>query len=161
MVSKPETYRLSFKVNGKSIEREVDTRTSLLDFLRTELGLTGTKKGCDRGQCGACTVIIDGQRHYSCLRLAVTVNDQEVTTIEGIGSNGKLHPMQQAFVDHDAMQCGFCTPGQILSAIALLNEGIDLDPSLIAEKMSGNLCRCAAYPNIVSAIVSLVRHESI
>jgi xanthine dehydrogenase YagT iron-sulfur-binding subunit len=128
-------------------------RTSLLDALREHLGLTGAKKGCDHGQCGACTVLIEGRRVLSCLTLALAAEGRAVTTIEGLaGGDGTLHPMQQAFIDHDAFQCGYCTPGQIMSAVACVHEGHAGSDADIREYMSGNLCRCAAYPNIVAAI---------
>ena len=139
-------------VNGREREARVEPRVSLLDALREHLGLTGSKKGCDQGACGACTVWVDGRRVLACLTLAVTCDGREVTTIEGLGDGDGLHPMQAAFVAHDALQCGFCTPGQIMSAVALLDEGHAADDSEIAEWMSGNLCRCAAYPNIRAAI---------
>ena len=131
----------------------IDPWVTLLDLLRERLGLTGSKKGCDHGQCGACTMIVDGKRVNSCLVLAVTADGTEVTTIEGLAAaDGTLHPMQQAFVDHDAYQCGYCTPGQICSAVALVAEGGLKTRAQIRELMSGNLCRCGAYPNIVEAI---------
>jgi xanthine dehydrogenase YagT iron-sulfur-binding subunit len=139
-------------VNGQERQLAFDVRTSLLDLLRERLGLTGTKKGCDHGQCGACTVLLNGRRVLSCLTLAVGTQGREVTTIEGLASNGTLHPMQQAFIDNDAFQCGYCTPGQILSAVACVNEGHANSEADIREYMSGNLCRCAAYPNIVAAV---------
>lgn len=163
----PVRASVSFRVNGAGHDLDLDTRTTLLDALREHLKLTGTKKGCDHGQCGACTVIVDGQRINSCLTLAVMNQGSEVTTIEGLGSVENLHPMQAAFIKHDGFQCGFCTPGQICSAVAVLDEikaGIpshvsaDLDGAVavteaeIRERMSGNICRCAAYPNIVAAI---------
>jgi xanthine dehydrogenase YagT iron-sulfur-binding subunit len=141
-----------FIVNGGQHQLSFDVRTSLLDLLREHLQLTGTKKGCDHGQCGACTVHIDGRRVLSCLTLAVAAQGRAVTTVEGLASNGGLHPMQQAFLDNDAFQCGYCTPGQIMSAVACVNEGHAKTDSDIREYMSGNLCRCAAYPNIVAAI---------
>ena len=142
----------AFAVNGYQRELAFDVRTSLLDLLRERLGLTGAKKGCDHGQCGACTVLIDGRRVLSCLTLAAAAQGKSITTIEGLANNGDLHPMQQAFIDHDAFQCGYCTPGQIMSAIGCVNEGhADTDDD-IREYMSGNLCRCAAYPNIVDAV---------
>ena len=140
-------------VNGTRYRVALDVRTSLLDALREHVGLTGSKKGCDHGQCGACTVHLDGLRVLSCLTLAATVGDRPVTTIEGLSKpEGDLHPMQQAFLDHDAFQCGYCTPGQIMSAIGCVNEGHATTAEDIRESMSGNLCRCAAYPNIVAAV---------
>ena len=144
----------SLKINKQSHEVSLDTRTSLLDALRDHIGLTGTKKGCDHGQCGACTVLVDGKRVLSCLSFAVMNAGKDITTVEGLASReGKLHPMQQAFIDHDAFQCGYCTPGQILSAIGCVNEGHAESEDDIREYMSGNICRCAAYPNIVAAIL--------
>jgi xanthine dehydrogenase YagT iron-sulfur-binding subunit len=143
---------MSLRINGNPHALNLDVRTALLDALREHIGLTGTKKGCDHGQCGACTVLVDGRRVVSCLTLAVAVQDHDVTTIEGISANDKLHPMQQAFIDQDAFQCGYCTPGQIMSAIACVSEGHAADDATIREYMSGNICRCAAYPNIVAAI---------
>jgi xanthine dehydrogenase YagT iron-sulfur-binding subunit len=140
-------------VNGRDYRLNIDGRTSLLDALREHLDLTGVKKGCDHGQCGACTVHLDGERVVSCLTLAVAVNGRPVTTIEGLAAaDGTLHPMQQAFIDHDGFQCGYCTPGQIMSAVACVNEGHATTDADIREYMSGNICRCAAYPNIVAAI---------
>jgi xanthine dehydrogenase YagT iron-sulfur-binding subunit len=143
---------VALRVNGHEHQLALDARVTLLDALREHLGLTGTKKGCDHGQCGACTVLIDGSRVNSCLTLALMAQGREVTTIEGLARDGALHPMQQAFIDHDAFQCGYCTPGQILSAIGCVLEGHAGSDDEIAEFMSGNLCRCAAYPNIVDAI---------
>ncbi|WP_432052081.1 (2Fe-2S)-binding protein [Streptomyces xiamenensis] len=140
-------------VNGNPVTLRVDPRATLLDTLRERLDLKGTKKGCDRGQCGACTVHIDGRRVLSCLTLAAAVSGQQVTTIEGLADGDRLHPMQQAFVDHDGLQCGFCTPGQIMSAVAMVeNEGPARSDNEIREGMSGNICRCSAYPRIVDAI---------
>ena len=139
-------------VNGRALSLQLDSRTTLLDALREHLGLTGTKKGCDQGACGACTVLLDGKRVLSCLTLAAQCDGREVRTIEGVASDGRLHPVQEAFVRHDAFQCGYCTPGQIMSAIALLAEGRAGSDEEIREFMSGNLCRCGAYPNIVAAI---------
>ena len=143
---------ITLKVNDHDHQLAFDVRTSLLDLLREHLGLTGAKKGCDHGQCGACTVLVDGRRVLSCLTLAVAAQGRSVTTIEGLAGNGELHPMQQAFIDHDAFQCGYCTPGQIMSAVACVNEGHAETDADIREYMSGNLCRCAAYPNIVDAV---------
>jgi xanthine dehydrogenase YagT iron-sulfur-binding subunit len=143
---------LELTVNGRDERLMLDPRTTLLDTLREHLGLTGTKKGCDQGQCGACTVHVGGRRVLSCLTLAASVRDP-VTTIEGLaGSNGELHPMQSAFVEQDALQCGYCTPGQIMSAVACIHEGHANSDAEIREYMSGNLCRCAAYPHIVRAV---------
>jgi xanthine dehydrogenase YagT iron-sulfur-binding subunit len=145
------TVRL--RVNGQTRTLPIDPRTSLLDLLRERLSLTGAKKGCDHGQCGACTIHLDGRRVLSCLTPAVQVDGREVTTIEGLAaSDGPLHPMQQAFVDHDALQCGYCTPGQIMAAVACVNEGHASSPEQIREYMSGNICRCGAYVGIVAAI---------
>jgi xanthine dehydrogenase YagT iron-sulfur-binding subunit len=143
---------LQLAVNGRHIDHVVDPRSSLLDVLREQLRLTGTKKGCDHGQCGACTVLIDGEPALSCLSLALSVRGA-VTTIEGLAKGDDLHLMQQAFVEHDALQCGYCTPGQIMSAVAFAARGEPAEPIRVREAMSGNLCRCAAYPNIVAAVV--------
>jgi xanthine dehydrogenase YagT iron-sulfur-binding subunit len=164
-------YRLT--VNGLTHNLELDNRTTLLDALREQLDLTGAKKGCDHGQCGACTVLIDGRRVNSCLVFAVAVGAGAVTTIEGLGTAEQMHPVQQAFVDNDALQCGYCTPGQICSAVAALDEAdrgwpsavshdvsaetVTMNPAEIRERMSGNLCRCGAYVNIVAAIESAAR----
>jgi xanthine dehydrogenase YagT iron-sulfur-binding subunit len=139
-------------INGNAHKLDLDPRASLLDVLREQLSLTGTKKGCDHGQCGACTVHIDGRRVVSCLTPAVQIDGRRVTTIEGVAADGELHPMQQAFIDHDALQCGYCTPGQIMAAIACVREGHATSPEQIREYMSGNLCRCGAYVGIVAAI---------
>jgi xanthine dehydrogenase YagT iron-sulfur-binding subunit len=145
--------RVTLNVNGKMRELTLDTRVSVLDALREHLQLTGSKKGCDQGQCGACTVLIDGQRVLSCLTLAVAAQGKHIETIEGLAkADGTLHPMQQAFIDQDGFQCGYCTPGQIMSAVACVNEGHARTDAEIREYMSGNLCRCAAYPKIVAAI---------
>jgi xanthine dehydrogenase YagT iron-sulfur-binding subunit len=150
---------VNLRVNGQTHHLALDGRTTLLDALREHIGLTGTKKGCDQGQCGACTVHVGGRRVLSCLTLAVMVGDRPVTTIEGLAKTaGSLHPMQQAFIDKDALQCGYCTPGQIMSAVACVDEGHAGNEADIREYMSGNICRCAAYPNIVAAIEQ-ARHE--
>ena len=166
----PPTAVVAFKVNGTTHKLELDTRTSLLDALREHLHLTGTKKGCDHGQCGACTVIVDGRRINSCLTLAVMHDGDSITTIEGLGTPDKMHPMQDAFVEHDGYQCGYCTPGQICSAVAVLDEikaGIPshvtadltaapkVTASELRERMSGNICRCGAYSNIIDAITDV------
>jgi xanthine dehydrogenase YagT iron-sulfur-binding subunit len=144
---------MTLNINGRDERVALDTRTTLLDALREHLGLTGVKKGCDHGQCGACTVLVNDRRVLSCLTLAASVQGRAVTTIEGLAKpNGELHPMQQAFIDQDAFQCGYCTPGQIMSAVACVNEGHAGNDADIREYMSGNLCRCAAYPNIVAAV---------
>jgi xanthine dehydrogenase YagT iron-sulfur-binding subunit len=152
MVSVPDKMSLSLTVDGVKRQLTVAPWTTLLDALRDHLGATGTKKGCDHGQCGACTVLVDGRRINSCLALAVMKDGAEVTTVEGLMAHGELHPVQQAFIDHDAFQCGYCTPGQICSAVALIAEGRAKSADEIRELMSGNLCRCGAYPNIVAAI---------
>ena len=157
---------MQFTINGQPHQAEVDIRTSLLDLLREHLSLTGSKKGCDHGQCGACTVLVNGRRINACLTLAVMHQDDEIVTIEGLGSPDKLHPLQAAFVKHDGFQCGYCTPGQICSAVGMLGEvekgwpshvsatlnDPDFTDEEIRERMSGNICRCSAYPNIVDAI---------
>ena len=161
-------YPVRLSINGQERALSIDTRTTLLDALREHLGLTGSKKGCDQGQCGACTILVNGMRVASCLSFAVMHVGDSITTIEGLGEPGRLHPMQAAFVDHDGFQCGYCTPGQICSAVGMLKEhqsgwpshvtgdvadrAIALSDAEIRERMSGNLCRCAAYPNIVAAI---------
>ncbi|WP_439401326.1 (2Fe-2S)-binding protein [Bradyrhizobium sp. DASA03068] len=143
---------VTLRVNGKDKRLSIDARATVLDALREHLKLTGSKKGCDHGQCGACTVLIDDRRVVSCLTLALAAEGQEITTIEGLATDDRLHPMQQAFIDHDAFQCGYCTPGQIMSAIACVKEGHAGSEADIREYMSGNICRCAAYPNIVAAV---------
>jgi xanthine dehydrogenase YagT iron-sulfur-binding subunit len=147
-------------VNERPVRLMVAPWTSLLDALREQLHLTGTKKGCDQGQCGACTVLVNGTRINSCLALAVMQDGKSVVTIEGLGSVGNLHPVQQAFIDHDAFQCGYCTPGQICSAVGMMHEGHARTPDEIRELMSGNLCRCGAYPNILGAIESVLDREA-
>ena len=145
---------VNLEVNGQTHHVALDVRMTLLDILREKLGLTGAKKGCDHGQCGACTVLVEGRRVLSCLTLAAATQGSTITTIEGLtGPDGALHPMQQAFIDCDAFQCGYCTPGQIMSAIACISEGHAHNERQIREYMSGNLCRCGAYPNIVAAII--------
>jgi xanthine dehydrogenase YagT iron-sulfur-binding subunit len=143
---------VALTINGATHTAALEPRTSLLDALREHLGLTGTKKGCDQGTCGACTVWVDGRRVLACLTLAHAAEGHEVTTIEGLADGGELHPMQRAFIEHDAFQCGYCTSGQIMSAVKLIEEGNAATDADIAEYMSGNLCRCAAYPNIRAAI---------
>lgn len=152
---KAQKIPVSVSINKKAYNLSVDTRTTLLDLLRENIGLTGTKKGCDHGQCGACTVHINGERHLSCLTLAAMIPGKEITTIEGLAQGDDLHPMQQAFIDHDGFQCGYCTPGQIMSAVACVNEGHTGTIEEIKEYMSGNLCRCAAYNGITNAIKSV------
>ena len=162
-------------VNGREVHLQLDPRTSLLDALREHLHLTGTKKGCDHGQCGACTVIVEGRRINSCLTLAVMHDGDKVTTIEGLGTAEALHPMQRAFITHDGYQCGYCTPGQICSAVAVLDEiaagipshasadlnKIALSDAELRERMSGNICRCAAYPNIIAAMNDVAKGEKV
>jgi xanthine dehydrogenase YagT iron-sulfur-binding subunit len=147
-----EKIQISLTVNGTGRQFSVAPWVTLLDALRDHLDLTGTKKGCDHGQCGACTVLVDGRRVVSCLTLAVMKDGASITTIEGLAKGGTLHPLQQAFIDHDAFQCGYCTPGQICSAVGLITEGKARTDDEIRELMSGNICRCGAYPNILAAI---------
>ncbi|MCA1439491.1 aldehyde dehydrogenase iron-sulfur subunit [Ensifer sp. IC4062] len=166
----PQSTKTSFTVNGERRELQLDNRTTLLDALREHLHLTGTKKGCDHGQCGACTVLVEGRRVNACLTLAVMHEGESITTIEGLGQPGNLHPMQAAFVEHDGFQCGYCTPGQICSSVAMLEEikantpshvtgdllaRAEVTPAEIRERMSGNICRCGAYSNIVDAITEV------
>lgn len=166
---------MHFEINGRALDAEVDIRTSILDLVRDHLGMTGTKKGCNQGACGACTVLVDGERINSCLALAVQYEGRSITTIEGLGTNGSLHPLQDAFVAHDGFQCGYCTPGQICSAVAMVNEvergvpsyvsadlnaeSFELDDDELRERMSGNLCRCGAYNGIVDAIRETFRSD--
>lgn len=153
----PAELEVSFKVNGQAQTLKVDPRASLLDTLRERMGLTGTKKGCDHGQCGACTVVVNGRRELSCLSLAVMHQGDEVQTVEGLANGDTLHPMQQAFLEKDAFQCGYCTPGQLMSAMGLMNEPCGASDADVREAMSGNLCRCSAYPNIIAAIQQVRR----
>jgi xanthine dehydrogenase YagT iron-sulfur-binding subunit len=166
---------MHFEINGRALDADVDIRTSILDLVRDHLGLTGTKKGCNQGACGACTVLVDGERINSCLALAVQYEGRSITTIEGLGTNGSLHPLQEAFVAHDGFQCGYCTPGQICSAVAMVKElergipsyvsadlnaeSFELDHDELRERMSGNLCRCGAYNGIVDAIREAFRSD--
>ncbi len=154
------TVPLRITVNGRLVETEIDTRVTLLDLLREHLDLTGSKKGCDHGQCGACTVLVNGRRINSCLSLAIVNDGAEITTIEGLANGEQLHPVQAAFIEHDAFQCGYCTPGQICSAVACISEGHTKNDAEIREFMSGNLCRCGAYPNIVDAIKSVGANDA-
>ena len=167
---------MQFSINGRSYDVDADIRTSLLDLLREHLHLSGTKKGCNQGACGACTVLVDGERINSCLALAVQYQNRSITTIEGVGANGALHPLQMAFIEHDGFQCGYCTPGQICSAIGMAselergvpsvvsvdmaNETINLSHDELRERMSGNLCRCGAYNGIVEAVATTFAKES-
>jgi len=148
---------VALRVNGELRRLALDPRATLLDTLRERLGLTGTKKGCDRGECGACTVHVDGRRVLSCMTLAALVRDREVTTIEGVAAHANLHPVQAAFIEHDAFQCGYCTAGQVMSAVACIAEGHTGSDEEIAEFMSGNICRCAAYPQIRAAVAAAAR----
>ena len=156
VVSLPEMVSVSLTVNGSLQTLSLDPRTTLLDVLREHLDLTGTKKGCDQGQCGACTILMDGRRINSCLTFAAMYDGAQITTIEGLAVNGVLHPLQQAFIDHDAFQCGYCTSGQICSAAGLIAEGRAKSADEIRELMSGNICRCGAYTNIVAAVEQVV-----
>jgi xanthine dehydrogenase YagT iron-sulfur-binding subunit len=149
-------HPIRLRINGQDQEFNVESWVTLLDLLRERAGLTGTKKGCDHGQCGACTVLVDGRRVNSCLTLAVMQNGHEITTIEGMAEGDELHPLQQAFIDHDAFQCGYCTPGQICSAAGLIAEGQAKSADDVRELMSGNLCRCGAYPQIAEAVIQVM-----
>jgi xanthine dehydrogenase YagT iron-sulfur-binding subunit len=155
----PERYPLTLRINGQHHEMQIEAWVTLLDLLRERLDLTGSKKGCDHGQCGACTVLVDGRRINSCMTLAVMQNGREVTTIEGLAEGKQLHPLQQAFIDNDAFQCGYCTPGQICSAVGLINEGQAKTVADVRELMSGNVCRCGAYPGIRKAVCAVAGIE--
>jgi len=157
-VPAPVKVPVALTINGKPTQLTVAPWTTLLDALRDHLDLTGTKKGCDHGQCGACTVLVNGRRIVSCLTFAVMKDGAEITTVEGLAANGSLHPVQQAFIDHDAFQCGYCTSGQICSAVGMISEGHAKTAEEIRELMSGNICRCGAYSNIVAAVKDAVAH---
>jgi xanthine dehydrogenase YagT iron-sulfur-binding subunit len=159
IASVPEKISITLRVNNNAVKLQVAPWTTLLDALRDHLDLTGTKKGCDHGQCGACTVLVDGRRINSCLTLAVMKEGAEIITIEGLARDGVLHPLQQAFIDQDAFQCGYCTSGQICSGVGLIAEGKARTPNEIRELMSGNICRCGAYPNIVAAILQAMERS--
>jgi xanthine dehydrogenase YagT iron-sulfur-binding subunit len=152
-------HKIDITINGTATHLELPAWTTLLDALRLRVGLTGTKKGCDHGQCGACTVLVDGRRIVSCLTLAAMMDGANVTTVEGLGIDGVLHPLQTAFVAHDALQCGYCTPGQLCSAAGLIAEGDAKTREQVQEGMSGNLCRCGAYPNIIEAVMDVLGQE--
>jgi xanthine dehydrogenase YagT iron-sulfur-binding subunit len=168
-----ESHQLTLRVNGQSHTLQVESRESLLDVLRERLGLTGTKKGCNQGACGACTVLVDGERINSCFALAVQYGDREVQTVEGLAHDGELHPLQRAFIQHDSFQCGYCTPGQICSGIGMLQEfregmpsavsaaALSLSPEEVKERMSGNLCRCGAYVGIRKALQDYAQQENV
>jgi xanthine dehydrogenase YagT iron-sulfur-binding subunit len=156
----PDAVPLVLQVNGQDHDLVVEPRVTLLDALREHLGLTGSKKGCAHGECGACTVLVDGRRINACLTFAVMHQGQAITTVEGLAEGDALHPLQEAFIHHDGFQCGYCTPGQIMSAVGLLAEGHTSSDAEIREWMSGNLCRCSAYPNIVAAIAEVARQEA-
>lgn len=158
--SAPGRVTVTFTVNGQSKTLTIEPRVTLLDALREHLRLTGAKKGCDHGQCGACTVLVNGARINSCLNFAVMHQGHEITTIEGLASGERPHPVQAAFMDCDGFQCGYCTPGQIMSAVALLSEPVELDDDSIRENMSGNICRCGAYPNILAAVRQAAKERS-
>ena len=150
------TYPVALTINGSRHDFQVEAWVTLLDLLRERAGLTGSKKGCDHGQCGACTVLVGGRRINACLTLAVMQNGKEITTVEGLAQGGQLHPLQQAFIDHDAFQCGYCTSGQLCSGVGLMNEGHACSTAQVRELMSGNICRCGAYPGIVAAVTEVM-----
>ena len=150
------TYPITFRVNGQQQSLQVEAYVTLLDLLRERLGMTGSKKGCDHGQCGACTVLVDGRRINSCLTLAVMQDGKDIQTVEGLADGDQLHPLQQAFIEQDAFQCGYCTPGQLCSAIGLMKEGQAKTVAQVRELMSGNICRCGAYPQIVAAVTQVM-----
>lgn len=152
-------HTISLTINGRRLSLQVEAWVTLLDLLRERLDLIGTKKGCDHGQCGACTVLVDGRRINSCLTLAVMQDGKEITTVEGLAQGEALHPLQRAFIEHDAFQCGYCTPGQLCSAVGLLNEGQAHDRDQVRELMSGNICRCCAYPQIADAVMSVLQPD--
>lgn len=156
----PPRYPVSLRINGQSYTLEIEAWVSLLDLLRDRLDLTGSKKGCDHGQCGACTVLVDGVRINSCLSLAVMQEGKDITTVEGLADGGSLHPLQQAFIERDAFQCGYCTPGQLCSAVGLINEGEARTRDEVRELMSGNICRCGAYPQITDAVLDVLSDGS-
>jgi xanthine dehydrogenase YagT iron-sulfur-binding subunit len=154
----PDPVDVTLEVNGRRWPMRIEPRVTLLDALREQLALTGTKKGCDQGQCGACTVLVDGRRVNACLTLAIATEGKKITTVEGLAVDGKLHPVQAAFLEYDAFQCGYCTPGQICSAVGLIAEGRTRSDAEIREFMSGNICRCGAYTNIVAAVKAAAGH---
>ena len=155
----PDRVRVTLRVNGESVQVYVEPRRTLLSVLREELGLTGAKRGCGRGECGACTVILDGETVYSCLTLAIDCEGREIRTIEGLAQGERLHPVQEAFIEKDGYQCGFCTPGQVLSAVALLEHHPHPTPEDVRREMAGNVCRCGAYPNILQAVLAAAEKE--
>ncbi len=155
----PDRVPLTFRVNGRSVQVSIEPRRTLLSVLREELGLTGAKHGCGQGTCGACTVILDGQTVYACLTLAIDCEGREVTTVEGLAQGERLHPVQVAFLEHDGYQCGFCTPGQVMSAVALLAHNPQPTEEEVRREMAGNLCRCGAYPNILRAVLAAAGKE--
>jgi xanthine dehydrogenase YagT iron-sulfur-binding subunit len=156
----PYPVTVTLSINGEPVTAELDARVTLLDFLREQARLTGTKKGCNRGECGTCTLLVDGRRVNACMILMASLDGRGVVTIEGLATEGELHPLQHAFIDHDAFQCGFCTSGQIMSALGCINEGHANEPNEIREWMSGNLCRCSAYPQIVAAVRAAAKELS-